>query len=311
MPHIHDHSHAGGGHSHAHAVALGDARSMRALRLALALTLVVLVAEFVGGLAANSLALLADSGHVLTDAAALALSLWVAWFSRQRVSPSRTYGYLRLEILAALINGATLLGISAWIVVEAVMRFRNPEPVVGGLMLWVAVAGFAVNSIAAWLLHPVNDTNMNVRGAYLHVVGDLLASLGTIVAAVVIRYSGWLAADPISSLLTTALIIRGAWGLLKEAVDVLLESSPAHIAIDDVRRSLESIPGVESVHDLHVWTVSSGMVALSAHAVVPMSDRQQEVLECACDRMSHMGIHHVTVQIEQREMSEREPHLHP
>jgi cobalt-zinc-cadmium efflux system protein len=260
---------------------------------------------------ANSLALLADAGHVLTDAGALALSLWVAWFSRQRVSAAKTYGYLRLEILAALINGSTLLGISAWIAVEAVMRLRAPEPVVGGLMLWVAFGGLVVNAVAAWLLHPINDTNLNVRGAYLHIVGDMLASLGTIVAAIVIKMTGWLAADPLASLLTTVLIVRGAWALVREAVDVLMEASPEHIAIDDVRRALEGIDGVESVHDLHVWTVTSGMVAMSAHAIVRAPEQQQLVLERACDLMGHMGIHHITVQIERREMSEREPHLHP
>lgn len=308
---MHHHQHDHPGHAHSHAPADAGERSTRALRLALALTLAVLVAEFVGGWISNSLALLADAGHVLTDAGALALSLFVAWFSRQPPNPKRTYGYLRWEILAALINGATLLGISAWIVIEAVARFREPEPIGGPLMLVIATIGLLANVGAALLLHPLGQSSMNVRGAYLHVLGDLLASVGTIVAAIVIALTGWLHADPIASLMTTALIVRGAWALVRESVDVLLESTPAHISLPDVRARLEGIPGVESVHDLHVWTVTSGVVALSAHAIVPDVNRQQEVLESACHLMSHMGIDHITVQIERQEMREHHAHGHP
>ena len=303
--HHHHHAHD---HSHEHAE---TERSTRALKAALAVTLAVLVAEVAGGLISNSLALLADAGHVLTDSAALALSLFVAWFSRQPVTAEKTYGYLRWEIIAALLNGTTLLLISVWIVVEALARFRTPEAVGGSLMLVVAAAGLVANAIAALLLHPVNKSSLNVRGAYLHVLSDLLASVGTIVAAVVIALTGWLYADPLASLLTTALIVRGAWQLVRESVDVLLEAAPKHIPIGNVRAALQGIPGVESVHDLHVWTVTSGVVALSAHAIVREPARQQEVLEQACDLMGTMGIHHCTIQIEQREMSGREAHLHP
>lgn len=306
MPHVHSHQ------DHpAHGAPANADKSTRALRAALAVTVVVLVAEAVGGWVSNSLALLADAGHVLTDAGALALSLFVAWYGRQPATPQKTYGYLRWEILAALINGATLLGISAWIVVEAVARLRAPEPVGGSLMLAVATAGLVANAIAAMLLHPVHDSSLNVRGAYLHIIGDLLASVGTIVAAVVIQFTGWLYADPLASLLTTALIVRGAWQLVRESVDVLLESTPSHISLDEVRAVLQGIPHVESVHDLHVWTVTSGVVALSAHAIVRDADRQQGVLERACDLMGQMGIHHITVQVERREMFEREKHHHP
>lgn len=303
----HHHPH----HQHPHSDFTHAESSARALRAALALTLVVLVAEAIGGWLSNSLALLADAGHVLTDAGALALSLFVVWFSRQPVTAEKTYGYLRWEILAALINGAALLGLSAWVVFEAIVRLRAPEPIGGTLMLTVAAAGLLANAIAAWLLRPMNDGSLNVRGAYLHILSDLLASVGTIVAALVIHFTGWLQADPISSLLTTALIIRGAWALVRESVDVLLESTPSHIALAEVRAALEGIPGVESVHDLHVWTVTSGVVALSAHAIVREPDRHQDVLEHACDLLGQMGIHHITVQIERREMSEREAHLHP
>src|SRR3954463_12867343 len=214
MPHAHcDHDH---GHGH-------DNGSTRALTWALALTLFILLVEGVGGWLSNSLALFADAGHVLTDAGALGLSLFVAWLARQPGSPAKTYGYLRWEILAALINGATLLGISIWIVVEAIGRIRNPEPIAGPAMMLAAMLGLAVNGIAVGMLHGVREGSLNVRGAYLHVLGDLLASAGTVAAALIIRYTGWLYADPISSLITTVLIIFGAWRLVRESVDVLLE----------------------------------------------------------------------------------------
>ena len=306
--HVHDGSHA---HEHAHGHAHGHAASTRALAWALGLTFVILLVEAIGGLISNSLALLADAGHVLTDAGALGLSLFVAWLSRQPSAAQKTYGYLRWEILAALINGATLLGISAWIVIEAVQRFRHPEHVAGGVMLGAAALGLVVNGVAARLLHGAHDHSLNVRGAYLHVLGDMLASFGTVVAAFVIRFTGWLAADPIASLLTTLLIVAGAWTLVRESVDVLLEASPPHIELEKVRARLESIPNVESVHDLHVWTVTSGMVAMSAHAIVRDSKCHQDVLERAHDLLIDMGIQHVTIQLECEAMDEREPHLHP
>ena len=287
------------------------AAQTRGLRAALIITAAFFVAEVVGGFLSNSLALLADAGHMLTDVGALALSLFVAWFSRQPGRPEKTYGYLRWEILAALMNGAALLLISVWIAIEAVLRFRSPEPLASGLMLVVAVAGLGVNAAAAWILHPSQGTSLNVRAAYLHVLGDLLASVGTVAAAMLVRYTGWIAADPAASLLSTVLIVRGAWRLVSESVDVLLEASPRHITLSEVRSRLEAIPSVESVHDLHVWTVTSGVIAMSAHAIVREAERHQTVLELAHDAMQALGIHHVTVQLERREMYERELHLHP
>jgi cobalt-zinc-cadmium efflux system protein len=318
MAHLHSHEHPPGqshGHAHhahgSHGHDHSHGASTRALGWSLALTLVILVAEGVGGWISNSLALLADAGHVLTDAGALGLSLFVVWLARQQGSSAKTYGYLRWEILAALINGATLLLISVWIVIEALMRFRHPEPVQGGLMLVVALIGFGVNGVAVWLLHGVREGSLNVRGAYLHVLGDMLASGGTVVAALVIRATGWLGADPLASLVTTVLIMAGAWRLVRESVDVLLEAAPAHIALDTVRTRLEGIVGVESIHDLHVWTVTSGMIAMSAHAIVRESSDHQTVLEQAHDLLQTMGIQHVTIQLECEEMSARELHLHP
>jgi cobalt-zinc-cadmium efflux system protein len=303
-------------HGHAHGEGCGAHTDyghgqMRQLRFALALTAGFLVAEIAGGLLSNSLALLADAGHMLTDVGALGLSLFVAWFSRQPENPRKTYGYLRLEILAAFLNGATLLLISAWILWEALARLRAPEPVASGIMLGVAAVGLAVNVGAAWALHPDEHASLNLRGAYLHVLGDLLGSVGTIVAALLVRFTGWSAADPVASIIVTALIVRGAWRLVRESVDVLLESTPAHIPLGAVRAQLERIPGIESVHDLHVWTVTSGVIAMSAHAIVREPDRQQHVLEHVYDAMRLFGIEHVTVQLERREMYERERHLHP
>jgi cobalt-zinc-cadmium efflux system protein len=283
---------------------------MKSLRIALILTAILLVAEIIGGLLSNSIALLADAGHMFTDVAALGLSLFVAWFSRQPATPKKSFGYLRWEILAAFVNGSALLLISAAIIFESVLRLKNPEPVEGGLMLGVAVIGLVINLISARILHPTSQDNMNVRGAYLHVLGDLLASVGTVIAAILIRYTGWLLADPIASFLTTALIMRGAWGLVRESVDILLEAVPKHIDLEAVREQLEAIPGIEAVHDLHVWSVSPRMVAMSAHAICRNSDTQQHVLEHIHDAMALFGIGHITVQLEQTEMTEREAHAH-
>lgn len=305
----HGHQHAGAhqhgvGHSHAH-----DA-PVSSLRTALILTAALLVVEVIGGLLSNSIALLADAGHMLTDVAALGLALFVAWFSRQPVTPQKTFGYLRWEILAAFVNGATLLLISAWILWTAVLRLRSPEEIHSGLMLSVATAGLVVNVIAARVLVASSAHSLNARGAYLHVLGDLLASIGTIAAAVAIRYTGWLMADPIASILTTLLIMSGAWRLVRESVDILLESTPAHIPMPAVRGQLEAIPGIESVHDVHVWSVTPAVVAMSAHCIVREPAQHQHVLEHIHDAMRLFGIEHVTIQLEKDEMVDREGHLH-
>ena len=274
------------------------------MRWALGLTFLFLVAEVVGGFLANSLALLADAGHMLTDVAALALSLFVAWFSRQPAAPEKTYGYLRWEILAALLNGATLLVVSGFIIVEAFGRLRAPEAVGTSLMLVVAVGGLLVNALCAWILQPLHQHSLNARGAYLHVLGDLLGSVGTVVAGLLIRVTGWQAADPIASIIVTLLVVRSSWRLVRESVDVLLESTPSHISLGAVRQKLAGVDGVSGVHDLHVWTVTSGMVAMSAHAIVPREVDHQRVLRDAMRAMHDFGIHHCTVQIECEPMCE-------
>jgi cobalt-zinc-cadmium efflux system protein len=299
----HGPSHASGGHDHHHHHATATA----GLRAALAITVVFFFAEAIGGWLSNSLALLADAGHMLTDVGALGLSLFVAWFSRQPGTARKTYGYLRWEILAAFLNGSMLLVVSAGIVWEAILRFRRPEPVESGLMLVVAVAGLLANIAAARLLHAGASHSLNVRGAYLHVISDLLGSLAAIGAALAVRYYGWTLADPLASILMTILIVRGSWQLVRESVDVLLEAVPPHIALDAVREAIAGVPGVASVHDLHVWTVTSGMVAMSVHVVVPDGNGHQDALERIHAAMSTFGIGHVTVQVEGRALAECAP----
>jgi cobalt-zinc-cadmium efflux system protein len=284
-------------HSHAHAHDLSKAR----LTTVLVITAVFMLVELIGGYVANSLALIADGAHMLTDVGALALSLFVLWFSRRPARPQKTYGYLRLEILAALVNGVMLVAISAAIFWQAYLRLRAPEPVQGGIMLAVAIAGFVMNVVAARMLHASSHHNLNLRGAYLHVIGDLIGSAGAIVAAILILTTGLLIADPVISIVVGILILVSSWKLVRESVDVLLEAVPAHIDLSAVRNAIDDIPGVDDVHDLHVWTVTSGYLAMSGHCVVqdPLHNQRvlQEIYNCMRD---NFGISHVTVQLERR-----------
>lgn len=266
----------------------------------LALTGVFMVAEVVGGLVSGSLALLADAGHMFTDVGALALSLVAMRLAQRPPSETKTYGYVRLEILAALVNGATLLLIAVLIMVEAWERFTDPVEIRGGIMLTVAVAGLAVNAVGAVLLHAHANDNLNVRGAYLHVLGDLLGSVGAIAAAVVILLSGWTPADPIISVILALLILYSAWRLVREATDVLLEAVPPHVNMEQVLDDLRGIEGLDDVHDVHVWTLTSGFVALSAHGVADDPADHERILDEVRARMSGYGIEHVTFQLEPR-----------
>jgi cobalt-zinc-cadmium efflux system protein len=266
----------------------------------LALTATFMVAEFVGGLLANSLALLADAGHMLTDVAALGLSVFAIRLAKRPPSVRRTFGYARFEILAALLNGAVLLVIAGLILLEAWERIRTPVPVDGGTMLVVATVGLGVNVIGVLLLHQHAHDNLNVRGAYLHVVGDMLGSLGAITAGVVVLATGWTPIDPIASVAIAVLILVSAWTLVREAADVLLESVPAHVDLAAIVEDLASIEGLDEVHDVHVWTLTSGFVALSAHGVIDDPALHTRVLEEVRTRMRAHGIEHVTFQIELR-----------
>ncbi|HXF96431.1 MAG TPA: cation diffusion facilitator family transporter [Gemmatimonadales bacterium] len=275
------------------------AEGRRRLTLVLGITALVMAAEAVGGWIAGSLALLADAGHMLADVAALGLALFAARIAERPATAERSYGLLRIEILAALANGALLITIAVGIAIEAVRRFTAPRDVDGGLVLAVAAVGLVANAAGAAILHRGHGHSLNQRGAYLHVLSDLLGSVGALTAGAVIVLTGWTAADPLISLFIAALILAGAWRLVKDSADVLLEATPAHIPLSTVHDRMASVPGVSSVHDLHVWTVTSGVVAMSAHLVVRNPADNQRVLETVQDRLAELGISHVTVQIEQ------------
>lgn len=276
----------------------GPAAPLPRLKWVLALTAIFMVVEAAGGWLSGSLALLADAGHMLTDVGALSLSLLTAWIAQRPRDDTKTYGYLRWEILAALVNGAALFGIAAWVVVEAVQRIQDPQPIRTGLFLAVAGAGLVVNLASLAMLHSAREGNLNIRGAYLHVMGDALGSVGAVAAAGIIALTGWTPADPIVSILLSILILLGAARLLRESTDILLESVPRHVSMAEVQRRMLGVPGVAAVHDLHVWTVTSGMIAMSGHAVVPDLEAHPGVLGGIRGEMSRLGIGHVTIQLE-------------
>jgi cobalt-zinc-cadmium efflux system protein len=276
----------------------GPAAPLPRLTLVLALTVLFMVIEAVGGWLSGSLALLADAGHMLTDAGALTLSLLSAWIALRPATEHKTYGYQRWEILAALINGAALFGIAAWVMIEAVQRIQDPPPIRAQLFLVIAAAGLVVNLVSLGLLHGIKHGNLNTRGAYLHVLGDALGSAGALGAAVIVAYTGWTLADPIISIALSLLILVGAWRLLRESTDILLEGVPGHVSMPEVQRRMLAVPGVSAVHDLHVWTVTSGMVAMSGHAIAPDLASHPEVLEGIRVEMAQLGIAHVTIQLE-------------
>lgn len=270
----------------------------RRLFAVLLLTAAFMVVEAVGGWLSGSLALLADAGHMLTDVGAIGLSLLTAVIGARPADEHRTYGYRRWEILAALVNGAALFGIAAWIVVEAVQRIGSPPPVRAGLLLAIASAGLLVNVLALSILHGGHHHNLNTRGAYLHVLGDLLGSAAAIAAGVIILLTGWTLADPILSIGVALLILVGAWRLVRESTDVLLESVPQGVSMAEVQSRMLAVPGVSAVHDLHVWTVTSGLVAMSGHAVVPDLAGHPVALEGIRAQLAELGIGHVTIQLE-------------
>lgn len=274
------------------------------------MTLVFLVVELIVGIWTGSLALAADAVHMFTDAGALALAGFAAWLSGQEASPQQTYGYYRVEILAALVNGILLLGSTAFIVYEAIRRFQQPAPVVGWPMLVVAALGLVVNLAGIFILRSGAAANLNVRGALYEVIKDALGSVGVIVAGVLILTLDFTLADPIVSMLIALLILPRTWTLLTEAVNVLMEAAPEAVEIDGVRDALQKLEGVESAHDVHVWSLSTEMHLMSAHLVVdPVVDCQdaQAILSTACRTLeSEFGIQHVTLQIEYDDRQELE-----
>lgn len=282
--------------------ARSDDRQSRPLKIALLITASVLVVEVIGGLASGSLALLADAGHMLTDVGALGLSLFAFWLSARPPSSGRTFGWRRFEILAAAVNGIALWIIAAVIGYEAFLRLRTPQPVKGGLMLAVAVFGLAANIASGAVLHRGRERNLNVRGAFFHVMADALGSAGVLAAALLIALTGSSIWDPIVSAAVCVLILWSSAQFIRDSFRVFMESAPAGIDVASIAASLNRVPGVVEVHDLHVWTITSEFVSLSAHLKVRAGREPKEVLRLAQEEISsRFGILHSTFQVEPEE----------
>ncbi|GAA3180296.1 cation diffusion facilitator family transporter [Blastococcus jejuensis] len=291
----------GHGHSHGPVTAAGGRRGR--LALVLGLTVAVLVAELVGSVLSGSLALLADAGHMATDAVGIALALGAVTLAQRPARGRRTFGWQRMEILAAVANGLLLLGVAGYVLVEAVRRIADPPDLESGLMLGVAVVGLVVNLVSLAVLHRGRQESLNIRGAYLEVLADALGSVAVIVAAVVILTTGWTWADALASVLIGFLVLPRAWHLLREALDVLLEAAPRGVDLDDVRAHILEVDGVLDVHDLHAWTITSGMPVLSAHVVVTddalAGGHGGRVLDALCECLGeHFDVEHCTFQLE-------------
>ncbi len=293
--HAHEHDHE---HEHKSKQPLGGSRD---LLIALSITILMMVAEVIGGMLSNSLALLSDAGHMLTDNLALLLSFFAMKFATMPATDRKTFGFFRLEILAALVNGIILVLISLYIIYHAYNRMVNPQPVQGKLMLIVAVIGLVSNVIGALVLFKHSHANLNIRGAYLHIVGDALSSIGVVIGGVIILYTGWYLIDPILSFLISLVIIYGAWALVKESVNVLLESVPSHISIDSVAAEIATVKGVREAYHIHVWTITSGVYALSAHVLIddqPVSGSRDIINEIRALVSKKFNVLHSTIQLE-------------
>ena len=301
MAHDHEHTHAGHGHAHGHAGhshAISADADVRLLAIALAINAGFMLVEVAVGIIANSLALLSDAAHMLTDAGAIALALFAARLALRRPEGSMTYGYRRVEILSALVNGVTLLILAGFISYEAVRRLVNPPEVDASLVLVIGLAGLAVNGAAAYVLGKASGS-LNVRGAWLHNLIDAYSSLGTALAAGVILVTGFEQADAIASLMIAAPMIWTGWGLSKAAGRILLEAAPEDVDVDEIGRAMATVPGVAEVHDLHVWEVSSGFPALSAHVLVGRDDNCHEKRR-QLERLLHdrFELDHTTLQVD-------------
>ena len=291
------------GHGHSHAPTTAGGAHRRRLVVVLGLTLAVLVAEVVGAVLSGSLALLADAGHMATDAAGLALALAAVSLAQRPARGRRTFGWQRVEILAAVANGMLLLAVAAYVLIEAIRRIGQPPEIGAGLMLVVASVGLVVNLGSLLVLHGGKDASLNMRGAYLEVLADALGSVAVIVAAVVIATTGWTPADIVASAVIGCLVVPRAWHLLREAFDVLLEAAPRGVDLQDVRAHILGVDGVLDVHDLHAWTITSGLPVLSAHVVVTdealAAGHGGRVLDALCSCLGeHFDLEHCTFQLE-------------
>jgi len=286
-------------HAHGHDHGAGRAAGTRALALSLGLIVAFGVVEVVAGALADSLALLADAGHMASDAGGLALALFAAWAAGRPATSQRSFGYHRAEILAALANGVLLVAIAIWIFVEAIDRFRDPGDPLGGWMLLVGVVGLGVNVLAAWLMVRSGGDSLNVRAATRHVLADMLGSAGVIVAALIVLTTGWVKADPAVSVLIGILVLASSWSVLRESVGILLESTPPGIDAEEVGRAMVNLHGVREVHDLHIWTITSGFPALSAHVLVDQGADCHR-LRAQLELLLHdrYALEHTTLQVE-------------
>ncbi len=291
-------------HSHGHTMGIGTAREARGdharrILVVAILSALYVVVEVVGGLWSGSLALLADAGHTLSDVGALVLSLVAIWIAKHPATKRRTFGHTRAEILAALAQGVGLLVVAIFVSIEAIERFGAPREVSAGVMIAVASGGLAMNAFGLWWLRQGRHENLNLRGAWLHIASDALGSIGVIVAGIAIEAYGWTWIDPAASLLISALIVYAAVFLLRDVVDVLMESAPAHLDTDEIRGQLLAEPGVLEIHDLHVWSIGSGEVSLSCHAIGSADFEAGDLLRRLQQRLrGSFGIEHATLQLE-------------
>ena len=284
-------------HNHSHGSSREKGKSR--LRVVFVLTSLFFIVEVIGGLWTNSLALLSDAGHMLSDMFALGLSLFAFWLSSKKPSPTKTYGYYRFEVVAAFINGVLLILIALWVFSEAFSRFQHPATVKSVPMLFIAVLGLIINLVGIYLLHELGRESINIQGALFHLIGDAAGSVGAIAAAIAITLTGWTFFDPMISVLIGFLIIYSAWRLLWDVVNILMQGVPAHIDLDSIRQSLLSVDGVTGLCDLHIWSLTSQLDMLSAHVVVEDMGRNKEILEQLTRVINDkFGINHVTLQIE-------------
>lgn len=285
--------------------AVGRTVDSQALRKALTITAVFAIIEFAGGLWTNSLALVADAGHMLTDVAALGLSLFAVWFARRPATPQQTYGYFRVEILAALVNGASLIMIAVFVFYESYWRFMDPQTVQTKEMVVIGVAGLFANLATASILRRGREHSLNVRAAFLHVLGDTLGSVAVILAGVAMWVWGVFWPDPLVSAIVCVLILLSAWKLVRDSVLILLEGTPSHVNLEAMREEFAKISGVQSVHDLHVWTLTSGVHVMTCHAVVCAEGNRDEILtQLSSVSRDLFGVHHTTIQIEETPLCE-------
>jgi len=292
MGHQHDH-----GHDHTHGA------NKKVLLLSFIIITGYMVVEAIGGFLTNSLALLSDAGHMLSDSISLGIAMLAFMFGEKAASYSKTYGYKRFEILAAVLNGITLIGIALFIFYEAIERFTNPPEVATTGMLIISIIGLFVNILVAWIMMRGSDTkdNLNIRGAFLHVLSDMLGSVGAIVAALLIMFFGWGWADPLASVIVALLVVRSGYHVTKASIHVLMEGTPSNVDVQEIIQLIEQTDGIESIHDLHIWTITSGTNALSCHAVVNDQLKiaeSEHILRKIEHNLQHKGIKHVTIQLE-------------